>query len=322
VDDGAYEGDPADVGAPVDPGEQLKLSRVDKTLKLAVSYTQQTTPDDYHCFVMDWNETTTKYITGFRANPGDARVVHHVIAYLATPKDVSAVQALDDAEAGDGYTCFGGSGVNSAEWVGAWAPGSLGTDFPMGTGIKIGAGSKIILQVHYNSLANGVHADQTSVDFKLDDSVAKEGHIQPWTNPTWITNKNTMKIPAMQADVMHSFGYDPTGPLTSGKPFTIYSGMLHMHTLGTKALLQIERAGGEKECLLQIDNWNFHWQGSYGLKTPTTFNPGDKMYLECHWDNTPPKQPSINGEQQVPKDVFWGEGTTDEMCLGGFYLTQ
>ena len=33
-------------------------------------------------------------------------------------------------------------------------------------------------------------------------------------------------------------------------------------------------------------------------------------------------QPTIDGQQQMPKDVYWGEGTTDEMCLGGFYMTQ
>src|SRR5262249_53099465 len=70
------------------------------------------------------------------------------------------------------------------------------------------------------------------------------------------------------------------------------------------------------ECLLQIDDWNFHWQGSYGFKQPKIFNPGDKLYLECHWDN------SAGNQTGVPKDTWWGEGTTDEMCLGGFYYTK
>jgi hypothetical protein len=28
----------------------------------------------------------------------------------------------------------------------------------------------------------------------------------------------------------------------------------------------------------------------------------------------------VNGEQQAPHDVWWGEGTRDEMCLSGFYV--
>ncbi|HYI00811.1 hypothetical protein [Hyalangium sp.] len=36
------------------------------------------------------------------------------------------------------------------------------------------------------------------------------------------------------------------------------------------------------------------------------------MAVECHWDNSQPGA----------KDVSWGEGTSDEMCLGTFYMTQ
>lgn len=320
VEDGALEGDPNNPGKPIDKGEQQVLSRVDKKIDIGAPYTMKTTPDDYHCFVIDWGETTTKYISGFKAEPGNAKVVHHVIAFLAQPADIAAVQALDDAEPGPGYTCFGGSGVNTNEWVGAWAPGSLGSDFPAGTGIKVPPGSKIVLQVHYNANTAGVQPDQTAVDFKLDDSVQKEGRIQPWANPQWLQNKDSMKIPAMQADVMHNFSFDATY-VTGGKPFTIYSANLHMHQLGTHAKIEIQRPGGAKECMLEINDWNFHWQGSYGFKQTKQYNQGDEMYLECHWDNTPPHQPIIDGKPQTPHDVFWGERTTDEMCLGGFYLT-
>jgi hypothetical protein len=319
VDDGAVEGDPAEEGKPIDVGFQPKLTRVDKTLGIGTKYTMDKTPDDYHCFVIDWNETATKYVSGFRANPGNAQIVHHVIAFLATPNDVDKIQALDDAEAGPGYTCFGGPGINTSEWLGAWAPGSAGTDYQPGTGIKVPPGSKVVLQVHYNSLTAGVQSDEkTNVEFKIDDKVDHEAHIQPWTNPQWLGSKQ-MKIAAMDPDAKHSFAYDAT-VLSGGKSFTVYSGGLHMHQLGTHATLSIERQGGASECMLQIDKWNFHWQGSYPFVQPKVFNPGDKMSVECHWDNTPPMQPTIDGQKQVPKDVYWGEGTTDEMCLGTFYM--
>src|SRR5262249_20458498 len=146
----------------------------------------------YRCFVMDWPGQTTQYVSGFRANPGDARVVHHVIAFLVAPADVAQVDALDAAEDGPGYTCFGGSGVNSNAWLGGWSPGSAGSDFPEGTGIRVDPGSKVVLQVHYNSSAAGPQPDQTSVDFKIDDKVEKESHIQPWTNPQWLSGQNMM----------------------------------------------------------------------------------------------------------------------------------
>lgn len=310
VGEGAAAGDPAREGAPIDTGPKVELTRVDVSLPLSAPYTQKAEPDDYRCFVMDWPEATTKYVTGFRANPGNAQVVHHVIAFLAGPGDVGAVQALDDAEDGPGYTCFGGPGFGqAATWLGAWAPGSAGSDFPPDTGIEVLPGSKIVLQIHYNTLTAGKQPDQTSVDFKVDDAVAKEAWIQPWTNPQWL--QGGMSIPSGDADVKHAFAYDPTDFISGGQPFTIYTAGLHMHTLGTRAKLWIERAGGEEECLLDIPRWDFHWQGAYLLQQPKVFNPGDRIHIECHWDNS-----------QGASEVKWGESTTDEMCLGSWYSTR
>lgn len=315
VDDGAPEGDPADEGKPLSLEGQTKLTRVDLNLPIPVEYTQKAEPDDYRCFVIDWPHEDVTYVSGFRANPGDARVVHHVIAFLVKPDDVPEIEALDAAEEGEGYTCFGGSGINANEWLGAWAPGSLGSDFPPGTGIRVEPGSKIALQIHYNSLTAGPQPDKTTIDFKIDTTVEKQGHIQPWAKPSWLSDQSMM-IPAGETDVKHTFSFDPTSFLTGGKAFTMYSASLHMHQLGTSGKMEIQRENGDKECLLQIDDWNFHWQGSYGFKAPKTFNPGDKLYLECHWDN------SAGNQTEAPKDTWWGEGTRDEMCLGGFYFTE
>ena len=307
VDEGAPQGDPKSVGETIQTGPITALSRVDLNLPMQAEYTAQSVPDDYRCFVMDWPEAATTHVTGFRANPGNPQVVHHVIAFLATPGDVATADALDAAEEGPGYTCFGGPGFQG-NWLGAWAPGSQGSDFPAGTGITVEPGSKVVVQIHYNSLTAGAQPDLTTLDFKLDATVAKEAVIQPWANPQWLQG-DTMIIPAMGRDVMHSWTIDPTPYISSDKPFTIYSAGLHMHTLGTSALFSIQRKGGASECMLDIPRWDFHWQGSYGFVETKTFNPGDKLYLECHWDNT------------TANDVTWGEGTGDEMCLGSFYYT-
>ena len=112
------------------------------------------------------------------------------------------------------------------------------------------------------------------------------------------------------------------GAFVSDKPVTVYSVGLHMHTRGTRGRVAIQRQAGGEECLLEVPRWDFHWQGSYGLTTPRIFNPGDKFYLECHFDNSAANQPFVDGKRVEPRDLNWGEGTHDEMCLTGFYLTQ
>jgi len=319
VDTGANAGNEADY-KPTATLVPAGLTRIDRSVQLSVPYTPVRSPDDYHCFLMDWPEAATSYVTGFRATPGDKRIVHHVIAFLAPPAQVAAYQALDDAEAGPGYTCFGGpgNGGSLAQWLGAWAPGTAGGDFPAGTGIEVEAGSKIILQVHYNTSVQPPVPDQTSIDFKIDSTVEKKAILQPWTNPSWI-NQKTMTIPAGMPNVMHNWIVDPMLPLayvTKGlvavdQSFTMHTSGLHMHTRGTSARLDILRADGTKECLLDLPRWDFHWQGGYAFTNAKTFNPGDMLSLECHWDNS-----------KGTTDVNWGEGTGDEMCLGSFYITH
>lgn len=319
--DGRQMGDPANEAPPLEL-EQVRLSRVDKTLAMPTAYTPVTTvenPDDYRCFLVPWDEAETTYITGFRAVPGNPKVVHHVIAFYAAPGEVATYQQLDDDAPGAGYPCFGGTGGPSRTWLGAWAPGSLGSDMPARTGLRVEPGSAVILQVHYNVLEAGPEPDLTSIDLKLDAAVDTVASIQPWANPQWLDSQ-LMHIPPNQADVMHAFEFDAS--LVIGGDFTIHSAALHMHTLGTRATASIVRADGSRECLLQIDDWNFHWQGSYGLRTPPTFQRGDQLRVECHWDNTVANQPIVGGQPRTPTDVYWGEGTGDEMCLGAFYVTR
>lgn len=70
------------------------------------------------------------------------------------------------------------------------------------------------------------------------------------------------------------------------------------------------RQGAPDACLLDIPAWDFDWQGSYSLREPVTFEPGDVLSIECNFDNS-----------TSDRDVTWGEGTDDEMCIGFFYTT-
>jgi hypothetical protein len=321
VEAGMPEGDPARPGPPLEV-ERVELSRVDLTMAMSAPYTTRASadnPDEYRCFVLPFPEsfTDTRYVTGFRAVPGNPKVVHHVIAFYAEPGMVDQYRALDAAAEGDGYPCFGGSGGPAQSMVGGWAPGGLGSDFPPGTGLAIEPGAAVILQLHYNLVAAGVEPDQTEIWLKLDDQVDQVAQIMPWANPSWLSGN--MLIPAGQADVVHSFQFDAS--FVMGGDFTIYSAATHQHNLGSRNRVTIERGGGGSECLLQIDAWNFHWQGSYGLRQPVTFRSGDQLRLQCHWDNSPENQPLVGGQQLPPRDVNWGEGTGDEMCVAFFYVT-
>lgn len=319
ADDDGPMGNAEDYVAPP-MADRPGLSRVDVSLSLPEPYVPQREPDDYRCFLADWPETETKFITGFAAKPGNPNIVHHVITYAVDPADVATYEALDEAEPGPGYTCYGGPGASetdwtSGRWIGAWAPGGEGADQPAGTGLRIEPGSKVIIQVHYNSLSADGQPDRTQVQYKIEDEVELEAAMMLWANPDWLFG--SMPIPAGAASTVHRFVYDPTEVMSfqtdvvpEGQPFLIYNTAHHMHRRGVAGVQKILRADGSQQCLVDLPRYDFNWQDGYRFAKPVRVDPGDELMVQCEWDNT--------GNDQ---DVNWGEGTDDEMCLAVMYIT-
>ena len=307
ADEGAPEGEAADEGAALTPIEGM--SRVDLTLTMSEPYTPLLEPDDYRCFLLEWTGGDA-FVTGFSATPGNRSIVHHVIAYRVPADEVAGYEAMDAAEDGAGYTCFGGPGGSEgggAAWLGGWVPGSTGADFPAGTGIAMEEGALIAMQIHYNTGTVGPQADQTAIQMKLDDNVDKQAAIVKVFDPRWLV-PGGMTIAAGDADASHAFTYTNS----SAQTFSLWSSGLHMHQLGSSASLTLDQAAGQDDCLVEISNWRFGWQGTYFFQEPVEFAPGDSATLTCNWDNS--------GAGAV--DTEWGEGSTDEMCLAMVYTTM
>lgn len=319
IDGGAARGEPDDEGPPLEPGPVYGLSRVDHTLSMASAYVPGPAPDDYRCFVVDWPDEEPAYVTGLRFDAGEPRVVHHGIVFVAGPAHAEAIATLEAADTIPGYECFGGPEV-PAGWLGVWVPGAVGGDFPADTGVRVEPGSKVVLQIHYAANPEGL-SDLTKIEVSTAEEVAREAWIQPWMNPAWYEPEG-LTIPAGDPDVRASAALDPVFFVGGGEPLTLHTVGLHMHLLGSRGRLDLERADGSEECLLDIPRWDFSWQGAYGLSEPKVLELGDRVRIECQWDNSPENQPVIDGEQTTPTDTVWGEGTRDEMCLGAFYLSK
>lgn len=297
---GAPEGDAAKSIHEAAPVETL--SRVDATLTLPVPYTPSTTrPDDYRCFLVDWPVDHDTYMTGYVIHPDQTSIVHHLVAYIAPPQQLAEFEGLDAQDEEPGWTCFGGPGIanqQDAEWLGAWAPGGTSGDFPNGTGIPMKTGSKVVLQMHYNTSNAGAVADQTTMDVMFDDDVDVPATIQPWADPDWLDGTG-MEIPAGTNGTEHEFSFAfPRGG------FQIHNASLHMHQLGRTARLEVGHSDGTSDCLLAISDWDFNWQRTYTFAEPYDVLGGDALTVRCTWDNP------------GSEEVNWGEGTSDEMCLG------
>ncbi|MFN3199493.1 MAG: hypothetical protein ACE366_13900 [Bradymonadia bacterium] len=228
----------------------------------------------------------------------------------------------------------GTMGTAGFSTIGSWVPGNPERPLPAGTGIPVEPGSMMVVQMHYNTLSSAPVADQSSIEIATAPAVEREATNLAMVDLGWISNGligEPMTIPAGESKVEHStlLTYDSflvdrarqALGLPEGAPLVIHSANHHMHGLGRSQRTEIRHADGSNTCVLDIPDWDFNWQGSYALEDSVTLRPGDALWMGCSWDNSAANQPIIDGEVRAPADVSWGEGTTDEMCLGGLYVT-
>jgi hypothetical protein len=95
----------------------------------------------------------------------------------------------------------------------------------------------------------------------------------------------------------------------------------HMHLLGASIRLTLNPGTARARVLLVIPHWNFHWQNAYTLAQPVEAKPGDVVRVTCRYDVRKRLHLRIPGAR-TPRYVLWGEGTTDEMCLGILQVTR
>jgi hypothetical protein len=311
--------------------------------------------DDYRCFLLDPKLSSDRFVTSARIEPGLASLVHHVILYRVAPSAVPEAVALDRRTSGSGWTCFGGPGVSGgtanprgalddAGWIAAWAPGWGGDRLRDGTGIAVPAGSRVVMQVHYN-LLNGSRPDRSRAVLTTAPGTKQLRPVHTLLLPAPVelacrSGEQGELCDRTQAvyDQARRFGNEaaliPTGllllcgkdagrpvasttttcdrPLSS--PVTIQAVAGHMHLMGRSIRVELNPGTPRARLLLEIPRWSFHWQASYTLERPVQAGPGDVVRVTCRHD------PSLRGGR--PRYVLWGEGTTDEMCLGVLQATR
>ncbi len=314
VDEGLQE------GAPTEPiVHELTMFEPTMTMTAPEPYTPQlgTEGDDYRCIILDADFEEDTWVTGATVSP-DTNAVHHVILYAVAASQVPEIEALDAAEEGVGYTCFGGpvpqagdmgammGGASFAANIAAWVPGALPLELPPDTGRPISAGSKLVMQMHYSAVGGEPVPDLTQMQLRTTtEPPAFVERTIPFANVS-------IDIPAGTANAT----FTKTFTNWSDEPSTLTSVAGHMHLLGTEIGATI-KGGDEDVCGLSIPSWDFDWQLSYDFPDDqrVVVGPGQSVELRCTYDNSRANQPIVDGVQLEPQDVRWGEGSLDEMCL-------
>ena len=104
------------------------------------------------------------------------------------------------------------------------------------------------------------------------------------------------------------------------KPTTIRAVAGQMHLLGRKIRIEVNPGTPQAQTVLDIPVWDFDDQGSLPVD-PVALEPGDTVRVTCRHDQSlRDLLPAFEGQPE--RYVVWGEGTTDEMCLGMLMVTR
>jgi hypothetical protein len=255
--------------------------------------------DEYRNFVVHKNTSSEpEWVTGMDVRPGNRLIVHHIIAFIDTGTQAEK-REQNNKDGRPGYATFGGPGFIPAGSLGGWAPGLQPRHTMEGTAFKVPPGASVVMQVHYHRDGKP-ETDRTKLGIYLaKQKPTKELRLQWLANPMF-------KLKAGDKESKVNLHYKTPVDVT------IYGAMPHMHLLGRSMKASVTFPDGTVKPLVYINDWDFNWQMMYILRQPMKLPAGSSLNVEGIYDNSAenPRQPT-----STPRDVTWGEQTTDEMFL-------
>jgi peroxiredoxin len=283
VDGGLVRGDDRDLPQPIDWPKGWVHGKPDVVFTMPVEYE---VPADgvlpYKNWTIDTHFTEDKWVQIAEARPGSPAVVHHVVAYIMKP----------------GQRGSTGSDGSLNILVG-WAPGDLGLVCPPDTALRVPAGARLRLELHYTP--NGkVTRDRSSVGITFASKPPKyELLINELANMSFEIPPND---PHYRADACFRVRADAR--LISFAP--------HMHWRGRDFYYEIIYPDGKRAPLLSVPRWDFNWQNVYRFEEPLKLPKGARLHAVAHWDNS-----SSNPLNPDPaKSARFGLQTWEEMMVG------
>ncbi|WFE47753.1 monooxygenase [Verrucosispora sp. WMMD1129] len=311
--------------------------------------------DEYRCQVLDPGLTATAFLTGTQFMPENVAIAHHAIVYAVPPGGAAAVREHDAKTPGLGWQCFGGTGVAGAEveegdaaWVDTWAPGATETLLSQDAGYKLEPGSLLVLQIHYNLLATGgkpAGSDRSAVRLRLTDGTPRTRELDTWSldapidlpcaadesgplcdraaSIVDVTKRFGAEVGEMadrQVEECNQGGVPKPGDIQTcdhkvEAPMTLFAGFGHMHMLGRALKVELNPGTSKARVVLDVPQFDFDNQRLMRLPSPVEIGPGDTLRVTCTHDAGLRKLvPQL--KKLPPRYVVWGDGTSDEMCIG------
>lgn len=287
------------------PGGSL-LDTIHYTVQIP-PYTLPNNGEIYHYFAIRPNFTDTVYISQIEVIPGLPHLVHHADIHY----DLSGQSYYNDSITTEpGFS----SGLVSNYYMNAWQPGGGIVKYPPGWGIAVPPGADFVFEVHYGAGGAG-QTDTTKMNLRFITSNTSNFRA---INVGWLLNN---PIPAqgplvIPPNLITTFDQQ-SQPMSNDKSFIAVCP--HMHSLGQSYKVWFKTLAGDSVPLVDIPEWEFHWQKYYFFQKIQKVPAGARLYAKASFDNTVNNPHNPN---DPPATVYAGPLTTDEMLMTYFIYTN
>jgi len=337
VADGMPQGDPAKLPPVPAFADGWTLGAPDLVVKMPEAYEVPATGRDvYRNFVLPLDLPDDVWVKAVDFHPSARAVVHHSLFFLDT---TGGARRADDADPQPGYAggmagaaafgagrgllgAFGGRGrqggrgapggrdapadrdanPSAAGGLGGWVPGAQPTPLPDDLAIFVPKGADLVLSTHFHP--SGVVQHEASTVALYFAKSAPTKRFQNIQLPPVFGLLSGIKIPPGESS--YSIADSWVLPIDV-KVFGIGG---HAHYLAKTMKLTATLPTGEVKTMLGIDDWDFGWQEQYQFDGYVPLPKGTRLDATITYDNSAGNR---RNPSTPPKNVMWGEQSTDEM---------
>jgi mono/diheme cytochrome c family protein len=260
--------------------------------------------DIYRCFVIPakkGTDSTDMWLKGIEFKPGNRKIVHHVSVFADISGEARRLDAKDIAPGYTNPTPGNGPGFSTYfATLGGWTPGHAPIKLPEGVGLLVPKNADLVMEVHY-AVTGKSETDTTQFGiYYAPESEKIEKRLR-----IGAIGATKLTLPAGEKNI------EIKGDEFCPEDITLFSITPHMHFLGTRMVATAQLPDGSRKDLIDVPRWDFNWQPSYRFLKPVKLPRSTRIDVKAYYDNsaTNPHNPN-----KPPKEVHWGESTTDEMC--------
>ncbi len=296
VDDGAIEGNPADLPPAPQWSAGWQLGEPDLVVALPRYAVAAEGRDIYRNLVVPIPVSQTRYVATVELWWGDTRVVHHSRMMI----DRTASSRLFDErtpEPGfDGMAIVSGADNPPGHFVG-WAPGRVQVRGSDEIAWPLNPRTDLVLQLHLRPTGRPELVEPKVGFFFAERPPTKAAALI-------MLGSFELDIPPGEANYLVTDTYQlPVDVDVLG----VYP---HAHYLGKQVWGVAALPDGTTRWLLRIDKWGFYSQDMYRYQTPIFLPAGTTLSMRWIYDNSADNRLNPN---DPPKRVVYGSLSSDEM---------